>query len=88
MVQFYRYIHRHVLHTRHFQHLENMNARVFNRGGSPIGGEVNLREHYPNWYFSREFTEIGSYRVRVCPRYSYDSGSYRIAYNKTAAPPK
>ncbi|MDR1149256.1 MAG: hypothetical protein LBK66_11560 [Spirochaetaceae bacterium] len=69
-----------------FNTLEYMNVRVFNRNGSPIGNEVHRWEH-GDWYFSQELPEIGSYRIRVRPDFG-DSGTYRIAYNKTAAPPK
>jgi hypothetical protein len=65
-----------------------MNVRTFNRNGSPVGGEAHLWEHGTAWYFSRELHETGTYRIRVRPYYPDDSGSYRIAYTKTATPPK
>ncbi|MDR1256165.1 MAG: hypothetical protein LBJ86_00265 [Spirochaetaceae bacterium] len=71
-----------------FGTVEYLNLRVFNRNGSPVGGEVNLREHGAAWYFSRELPEPGTYRIRVRPYYSGDSGTYRIAYNTAAAAPQ
>jgi hypothetical protein len=69
-----------------FGTVEYLNLRVFNRNGSPIGAEANLREPGAAWYFSRELPETGTYRIRVRPYYSGDSGSYRIGYSKTATP--
>jgi hypothetical protein len=55
-----------------FGAVEYLNLRVFNRNGSPIGGEAKLWEHGSNWYFYRELPELGT---------------YRIAYNRSAAAP-
>jgi hypothetical protein len=70
-----------------FGTVEYLNVRIFNRNGSPIGGEVNLWEQDTNWYFSRELPESGMYRIRVRPYYSGDSGTYRMAYNTSGAAP-
>jgi hypothetical protein len=70
-----------------FGTVEYLNIRVFNRNGSPIGGEANLWESDNNWYFSRELPEVGTYRIRVQPYLFGDSGGYRIGYSKTATPP-
>jgi hypothetical protein len=71
-----------------FGTVEYLNLRVFNRNGSPVGGEANLWEHGAAWYFSRELPEPGTYRIRVRPYYSGDSGTYRIAYSTSAAAPQ
>ncbi|MDR0403303.1 MAG: hypothetical protein LBH35_06920 [Treponema sp.] len=70
-----------------FGTLEYMNVRVFNTAGSPVGGEVNLRERMSNWSFSRELHEGVTYHIRVRPYYPSDSGTYRIGYNKTITAP-
>ncbi|MDR1319112.1 MAG: hypothetical protein LBJ90_05760 [Treponema sp.] len=77
-----------------FGTLEYMNIRVFNRTGSPVGGKVDLWWDDVDWYFSRELPGSGTYYIWVqpgmrpgWPYYSSDSGTYRIAFNKTAIPP-
>jgi hypothetical protein len=70
-----------------FGTLEYLNVRVFNRNGSPVGGEANLWERGSNWFFSRDLPESGMYYIRVRPYYSGDSGTYRIAFNKTGTVP-
>jgi hypothetical protein len=70
-----------------FRTVNYLNVRVFTSAESPVGGEVNLLERGSRWYFSRELSEIGTYRIRVRPYYLGDSGTYRIGYNKTTAPP-
>jgi hypothetical protein len=71
-----------------FGTLENLNVRVYNRNGSPAGGEANLRKRDPDWYISREIPASGTYYIEVWPRFSGDSGTFRIAYNRSAIPPQ
>jgi hypothetical protein len=71
-----------------FGTVECLSIRVFNLNGSPVGGEVRLQEHDRIWYFSRELPEIGTYRIRVQPYYFGDSGTYRIAFNRSSTPPQ
>jgi predicted small secreted protein len=71
-----------------FGTLESLNVRVFNRNGSPVGGEAPLWERKTDWSFSRELPETGRYYIRVRPYYSGDSGTYQIAYNTSAAAPQ
>jgi hypothetical protein len=70
-----------------FETAEYLNVRVFNHNGSPIGGEAYLPEYSSPWYFFRDLPGSGTYRIRVRPYYS-DSGTYKIAFNTTIAPPQ
>jgi hypothetical protein len=70
-----------------FDTLECLTVRVFDPTDYPVGGEANLWERRDDWSFSRELTKTGTYRIRVEPYYSGDSGTYRIGFNKTATPP-
>jgi hypothetical protein len=70
-----------------FDTLEYLHVRVFTSAGSPVGSGENLWESRTSWYFSRGLSESGSYYIRVQPYYRGDSGTYRIAFNKSATPP-
>jgi hypothetical protein len=70
-----------------FGTLEAIYVRVYNRNGSPIGGQASLRRGNTNWYIARAIPNSGTYYIEVWPYYSGDSGTFKIAYSKSATPP-